>query len=39
MAIKMCSIALSATTDDVFCDLSSMKQGNKKTKMENKMQK
>ena len=39
MAIKMCSIALSATTDNVLCDLPLSKQGNGQTKMENKMQK
>ena len=29
MAIKMCSIALSATTDKVLCDLFLMKLGKK----------
>ena len=35
----MRSIALSSTTNNELCDLSLMKQGNKQTKMENKMQK
>ena len=34
MAIKMCSIAVFATTDNEFCDLSLMKLGNKLKKKE-----
>ena len=36
MAIKISSIAMSASNDDVLCNLSSLKLGNKKIKNEKK---